>query len=125
MAAGHDASQGGGRGRGSKRSGRMRGFLLRAVITALGLWLPSAGGGGGNGGGDAGDGDVGGCYGSSYGFGSGGAAPPRGVGREDPQQEGVPAEPLRSGGERVSHHADGKLVVGQGDQGREDHREHA
>src|SRR5256884_8994690 len=42
MAAGHDASQGGGRGRGSKRSGRMRGFLLRAVITALGLWLASA-----------------------------------------------------------------------------------
>src|SRR5436305_12804370 len=42
MAAGHDASQGGGRGRGSKRRGWMRGFLLRAVITALGLWLASA-----------------------------------------------------------------------------------
>src|SRR5437899_11367943 len=42
MASGHDASQGGGRGRGSKRSGRLRGFLLRAVITALGLWLASA-----------------------------------------------------------------------------------
>src|SRR5438477_12177081 len=42
MAAGHDASQGGGRGRGSKRRGWVRGFLLRAVITALGLWLASA-----------------------------------------------------------------------------------
>src|SRR2546429_1267646 len=52
-------------------------------------------------------------------------APPPAIERVDHEHEGDAAEPLRSGGERVSHHADGQLVIGEGHQGREDHRKHA